>query len=324
MDEEIGIVIFIILLILGGIIAFIVYNETQVKRDQEIEEEMKRQAEARRRAEEERKAEEQRKKEEKRRAEEEWRKSTRCLICGRPSNGYKICDDCDRRSEVLKKELPFKRICSYELINEYRNELMKKVIFPENQFERETNSVRLFSIADILKNKYCRSDAYDNTYDFLEDIYSNEYGSSEKLISKYDLNANPPQKENTSTDENQTDYRLRHEKPYRCADGDYVRSKAEREIDDFFFHNRIWHVYEADYTNKDGQKYYPDFYVVDYNLYIEYFGSDKPDYIEKRNNKIKMYSEDNTVKFEYLTYEDDEDIYAKLKDICIKHNIPLK
>ena len=114
-------------------------------------------------------------------------------------------------------------------------------------------------------------------------------------------------------------------KVFKCNDGDYVRSKAEREIDNFFFSNRIWHIYEYRYEHPTTKEWAaPDFYLPDYNLFIEYFGLDTPEYIEKREHKIKMYRSDKTIRFEYLTFEDDADLNAKLLEICKKYNIPIK
>lgn len=121
------------------------------------------------------------------------------------------------------------------------------------------------------------------------------------------------------------DYRNENPKPLRCKDGHYVRSKSEREIDNFFYDNQIWHIYESSYRHPYSQQLaYPDFYLPDYNLYIEYFGLNTNEYNEKREQKIKMYKSDHSIRFAYLTYEDDNDIYEKLKQICRLHNIPLK
>ena len=121
------------------------------------------------------------------------------------------------------------------------------------------------------------------------------------------------------------DFRKKYPADIRCQDGDYVRSKSERNIDDFFYQNKIWHIYEPTYINpQTKQKYYPDFFLPDYNLYLEYYGRTNTEYIEKKGKKIKMYQSDPTIHFEYLTQDDDNDIYEKLKELCIKYSIPTK
>lgn len=275
-----------------------------------------------------------RKEEEEKRRKEEAMRKIKCLICNKSSMGNAVCDDCYNRSKVLIKELPFKQIHTYDLLNEYRKNLMFKIIYPETQIDRETNSVKLLSVADILKNKYCHQDAFSDTYHFFSDIAKNKLGCREELIEKYELNAQgnnaasftEEQTTNTQKEPDMPkDFRNMHNKEYRCEDGDYVRSKAEREIDNFFFRNRIWHIYEAEYiSKKNGQKYYPDFYLPDHHLYIEYFGMKDVDYIQKRDQKIQMYQADETIRFAYLTYEDDNNIYDKLKQIAEQYHIPMK
>ena len=121
------------------------------------------------------------------------------------------------------------------------------------------------------------------------------------------------------------DWRLLYPKYFRCKDGEYVRSKAEREIDNFLYENRIWHIYEYEYKySKNKRPIYPDFYLQDYNLFIEYFGLDNQKYEEKEKWKIDIYKSNKNIKFEYLTYKDDGNIYEKLKEICIKYSIPMK
>ena len=114
-------------------------------------------------------------------------------------------------------------------------------------------------------------------------------------------------------------------KRYKCLDGDLVKSKIEREIDDFFFYNDIKHYYEFEYYSVIRQKKCkPDFYLPNYNLYIEYFGLNKEGYNKSKAWKLDLYSSDKYTNFEFLDYNDDKNLYDKLKEICQKYNIPLK
>ena len=156
-----AIIIFTLIIIISGIMALIAWGIVHAQKEKEREEEQQRIAEQKRR-----------KEEAERKAEEEWRKSTKCIICEEASDGHVICSDCWNRRLVIKKELPYKRVCTYELINEYKNELMYKIIFPETQLEREINSVKLLAVAEILDKKYCQSNALDKMQTFLEDVIS--------------------------------------------------------------------------------------------------------------------------------------------------------
>lgn len=73
--------------------------------------------------------------------------------------------------------------------------------------------------------------------------------------------------------------------------GEYVKSYGELDIANFLYQNQIRYEYEASYkfdtnTEEYGQ-YHPDFYLPDYDLYIEYFGIDRSgnvaDYFKGRN-----------------------------------------
>lgn len=292
---------------------------------------------------------------------EETEEDTECCICGEYSEGYIVCENCFKRSKVLKKELPYEKINTYESLHEFRKNLMFKIIYPKTQFEKELNEVKLLTLADILKYKYKHARAFDEAYDFLIEANDESYFSNEELIIKYNLqeldlntkqNASKPRKENltddewaqklkdyekeqerkkeTVTQENLNkeefiDYRQKYPKNFRCADGLEVRSKSEREIANFFFENDIKYVYESSYQHPyTKETAYPDFYLPKYNLYIEYFGCADQGYIENREHKIKMYRSDRDIKFAYLTYEDDYDLTGKLKEICRKYKIPLK
>ena len=61
--------------------------------------------------------------------------------------------------------------------------------------------------------------------------------------------------------------------------GETVKSYGEMDIANFLYQNQISYEYEASYqfntnTREYGQ-YHPDFYLKDYNVYIEYFGIDR-------------------------------------------------
>ena len=121
------------------------------------------------------------------------------------------------------------------------------------------------------------------------------------------------------------DYRKRYPAPYLCESGHWVRSKSEREIDNFLFKHRIRYIFEKEYVyNPKSYPYYPDFYLPDYDLFIEYFGMyEHPKYNEKTKRKLDIYSQDTTKHFEFITFEDDNRLQERLAEICRKYNIPL-
>ena len=104
-------------------------------------------------------------------------------------------------------------------------------------------------------------------------------------------------------------------KKYSCVDGRKVRSLSEKIINDFFFNERIRVVYEKTlyYTENGEQKtLHPDFFLPDYDLYIEFNGLTNKDYLRKKEYAKKIYAELNKDVL-ILVQEDLEDLEACLK-----------
>lgn len=88
---------------------------------------------------------------------------------------------------------------------------------------------------------------------------------------------------------------------YRCKDGHYVRSRAEKIIDDWLFSENILHVYEKQVLFKNGEKALCDFYLPKYKTYIEFWGRDDKYYTERKREKTDNYKKD---KLTLLSLED--------------------
>ena len=77
-----------------------------------------------------------------------------------------------------------------------------------------------------------------------------------------------------------------------CDDGRKVRSRAEALISNFFYNNKIRSVYERTiYYEENGEPktLHPDFYLPDYELYIEYNEIKKKSYIKNKEYTKKIY-----------------------------------
>ncbi len=253
-------------------------------------------------------------------AKEEYERklACKCIICDDCSMGETICSRCSERKEIFKKELPMKRFGKYEYAHQYRLELISSILESKHGFQKEADSLKLIAADEILEDKY-KDKIVNLDLSLLSDIHN---GIDEtELKEKYNLSNS-----HASAAHAEPEFGDKYgNRTLECLDGDFVRSKAEREIDNFFFNNRIWHIYEKAYhVPNSGKKYNPDFYLPDYNLYIEYFGSEEPKYLRKKDEKIRVYSADPNINFEYLTFEDDNQIYERLQDICRKYSIPTK
>lgn len=90
-------------------------------------------------------------------------------------------------------------------------------------------------------------------------------------------------------------------KVFITAKGEIVKSRAEKEIADFLYTQKIVYQYEKPRTIASGKVIHPDFYLEEYDVYIEYFGmlgdkkynftiALKEDTFEKENMRvIKLY-----------------------------------
>ncbi len=100
---------------------------------------------------------------------------------------------------------------------------------------------------------------------------------------------------------------------YTCKDGHKVRSKAEREIDNYLYEHNIRHTYEKSYPIDDNPNndLHPDFYLPDLDVYIEHWGYKNKNYEEEKNYKLNIYHKDKVNLIE-TTEEDMKDIETNL------------
>ncbi len=299
------------------LILIIIYIIVERKRRKILEEEQRK-----------KKEEEERKRrifEEQQRAHAEYINNTRCYICKGLSFGNAICQKCIDRSKILFKETPKYKISNYEKTYNYFLETKNNILNSDSYYDIETYSIKALGIANYMSEKYLDIHASSEITEIITQIRDNGYIISKDLKNKYLSNIKEETTDESISNNQTNDYRKKHSANFRCTDGKYVRSKAEREIANFFFDNNIRYIYEDEYYSVQRDKtYYPDFFLPDYYLIIEYFGRTDPEYLNKKNEKIEVYKMDPNVKFEYLDQNNDYDIAGALKKICTKHNIPTK
>lgn len=123
--------------------------------------------------------------------------------------------------------------------------------------------------------------------------------------------------------------------PPKTLKNEIVKSYGEMDIANFLFQNGISYIYEHPYKESkdsdDNRSYKPDFYLPDYDIYIEYFGINRkgqvPSYFSAPLNmtatesyqasmqwKRNLHSQHNTLLIETYSYEKFEDtLIANLK-----------
>lgn len=83
-------------------------------------------------------------------------------------------------------------------------------------------------------------------------------------------------------------FRDRFPPAIRASDGHMVRSRGEAMIDGLLYENRIVHAYERLVPIE--QTMYCDFFLPEFNLYIEFWGMESnPKYKARKEKKLDMY-----------------------------------
>ena len=116
----------------------------------------------------------------------------------------------------------------------------------------------------------------------------------------------------------------------KTANGMYVRSQQEKIIYDELYYRNIKCEYEKSFFYKDEKgetrELHPDFYLPDYDLYIEHWGYENtkdPRYIEKKQYTQNIYKK-HGIKLAGTTAEDIKDIKRAIDKIFFEFNINLK
>lgn len=108
----------------------------------------------------------------------------------------------------------------------------------------------------------------------------------------------------------------------KSKDGRWVRSLSEKIILDYFFDNYIRVIYEKSisYINDKGEEkeLHPDFYLVDYDLYIEFNGLTTKAYLKTKKYVNEIYSKKG-LKVEILESNDLDDIESTMDKILSKY-----
>ncbi|MBR2335007.1 MAG: hypothetical protein IKA62_02140 [Clostridia bacterium] len=111
-------------------------------------------------------------------------------------------------------------------------------------------------------------------------------------------------------------------KTIKTKDGRFVRSLSEKIILDYFFDHCTRVVYEKTipYINEKGEnaELHPDFYLFDYDLYIEYNGLTNKSYLKKKDYANKIYQAKG-YKVEILDANDIGDIEGTLDRVLEKY-----
>jgi len=115
-----------------------------------------------------------------------------------------------------------------------------------------------------------------------------------------------------------------------------VKSHQELLVANFLTLNGIRYLYEEPYKYKtytvEKRQYQPDFYLPDYDIYIEHFGIDRDnktapyvnnrEYLEGIQWKVNLHKDKETILVQTFSYEFSENnLLERLKEKLLKHNV---
>lgn len=188
-----------------------------------------------------------------------------CQFCGKPSKFYQFCIACNKLKEENK--IIFCKECNTWHLTDKPCKCEKKTI--------TLNTEKPLSECII-----CKSNA--GGFLFCKECYY-KYKNKTVLL-----------KISKCTEIELMDEA--YEGKYICADGHIVKSKSERDIDNYLYYNRIRHAYEKAFPIDEDREHdlHPDFYLPEYQgeeIWIEHWGYDESNkqYIEQKEYKLKEY-----------------------------------
>lgn len=229
-----------------------------------------------------------------------------CQICGKPSGMYPLCKThlaMKANGEVMKCEncnawFEIKNGCP----NCKKEETVKyeKTITPwtkNDKEEKTTEELTCIICGNPSNGKHFCYDCWGKYKDKSIDIRITHCNSTQ-ILDEYG------------------------NKTKKAKDGRFVRSLSEKIILDYFFDNYIRVVYEKSipYTNEKGEEkeLHPDFYLKDYDLYIEFNGLTNKTYLKMKNYVNKIYQEKG-LKVEILESNDIDDIETTMEKLLAKY-----
>ena len=195
-----------------------------------------------------------------------------CVICNEKTDGYAFCKDC------------FKKSTKEELLNTLNT---KKASLAKQKSSQDDLASEENAVVIINEKNKSRCITCGKGTDGLLFCPSCYYKFKDKQLLFKITNCSHVE----LLDE---DYEGR----YTCKDGHVVKSKSERDIDNYLFEHNIPHGYEKELPYGSGEKevLHPDFFLPNYlgqgkHVYIEHWGYNENNiqYIKTKKFKMPIY-----------------------------------
>lgn len=213
----------------------------------------------------------------------------KCLCCNDDTNnGYLFCLECYNYIKITRQS------------------------FDHNRSERNIQN-HYFELRDSIKN-IKKTETFNEKIQMmfalseeLQYIYDNEYLAERvnkdiiTLHTQFTKKLENLKEKKIVEEFDDRDIRDQWPREILCKDGHYVRSRAEKIIDDWLYDNGYVHAYEklvfmptAPNDNILCDFFLPKGKIFKEEIYIEFWGlEDNENYNKRKNYKIKLYNENN-------------------------------
>ena len=202
-----------------------------------------------------------------------------CCVCGEDAPNGKQCKDCYYETLDYKDNIDKNRKVAD--LREWYYNLKNSIYKQRDVYKKQSNCNKLIALAILCRDLHGDDSLISRVYNDIENILKDDKGSTtnkEEISIDFDM-----QKNETSGQ-------------VRCIDGHWVENDLEREIDDMLYQLRKPHVYGKKVNEITSRGVKSDWFIPVLSdtkgIYIELWGMETEDYKKNKQEKIKLYKEE--------------------------------
>lgn len=200
-----------------------------------------------------------------------------CCVCKDDAPYGKQCHDCYYETLDYKDNIDKNRKAN-ELREWYYN-LKASIYRQKNLSIKRSNCNKLIALAILCRDLHGDDSLISRVYKDIDNLLQNSNEDVKEVLTDYDLN------------KNETSGQV------KCTDGHWVENDLEREIDDMLYQLRKPHVYAKRVNEITTRGVKSDWFIPVLSdtkgIYIELWGMDTEDYKKNKEEKIKLYKEED-------------------------------
>lgn len=208
-----------------------------------------------------------------------------CCVCGANAPNGKQCKNCYYETQDYRDNIDKNRK-STELREWYFN--LKNSIYRQYDLnKKQSNCNKLIALAILCRDLHGDDDLISRVYKDIENLLNKSKNISinqQIEIKEYDMSKN-----DTSGQ-------------VKCIDGHWVENDLEKDIDDMLYQLRRPHVYAKRVNEITSRGVKSDWFIPILSdtkgIYIELWGMDTEDYKRNKEEKIKLYKEEELALIE--------------------------